>query len=140
MTKKEQLRADQKRLNKIYIEHNIPEFRLFVRDMAERKERSPLRKFVDSDDETLSYMMYTMKSKLMYLGEHWHEARNVLRAKQFWCKNMKISEILPLLEKINPCVSCQYFRTAPEGEEHPCMHLGSIPQDISCPEYIALPK
>lgn len=124
---KEKMKLERRRLHQIYLDHDIPKFREFIKDRAH--DRPELIPFTGESDQVLSDLMYNMKSQLMYLGPLWQEARNVMRFKQFWSGRRCPIEDIPL------CVSCKYFREAPSPEESPCMHMGATPADISCPVY-----
>lgn len=121
--KKEELKLARRRLHDIYVRHDVAGFRAFIKDHANEKKK--LQHFIDKPDEVLSDLMYEEKSKLMYLGDLWQEARNHKRMKAIW-PGQDNQEILPL------CANCKWFRDKPSEKEEPCMHLGSVPTDICC--------
>jgi hypothetical protein len=133
---KEELKVQKRRLMEIYREHSIPEFRTFIKEQAPNDKRYvPL---VEADDEKLSLLMYVMKSRLLYLGDAFQEARNVLRARQFWHKTDKLSKIRSVIQSMPNCQGCKYFMEPIPPAMKPCMHLGAMPTDICCPTYKAI--
>lgn len=126
---KEELKAERRRLHKIYVDHDVEAFREFIKDRSSIKPE--LEPYISESTEVLSELMFNMKSQLIYLGEDWQAARNHLRFKQFWEDSDSI-ETIPL------CASCKYFREAPNDKEDPCMHLGATPADIACKAFNAI--
>lgn len=132
------LKKERKRLHNIYVNHDIDGFRAFIKDLS--KEKPVLLPFVDAPDERLSDLMYEEKSKLMYLGDVWQEARNHKRLKKIWGgvpfnrypniikENMSPSGELPR------CIGCVHFRSK-VGEAEACMLVGATPGDVCCPAY-----
>ena len=122
-----QFKERQKLLNRIYIEHDVPAFREFIREMA--TERKELAEYVEKPESVLSDLMHTAKSQLIYLGEAWQESRNVIRQKKFWeAKPMSewpehIALAFKIQSKMPMCITCDYFRDTPYDMD-PCMHLG----------------
>lgn len=130
---REEKKAERRRLHKIYLEHDVPGFREFIKDRAE--SFPTLIPFVGETEKVLSDLMYNMKSQLMYLGPQWQEARNVMRFQQFWEKDGKA--LLPL-EDVPLCNNCQHFRTSPHKKEPPCMQMGATPADLACNAFVPL--
>ena len=81
--------------------------------------------WLDKTDEQLTFLIHEIRSQYMGLGDDFIKSRNVLRRKQFGY-SVEVAENKPI------CASCKWFRQIPEGELRACMHLGSVPQDISC--------
>lgn len=129
---KEEMKEQRRRLHKIYMDHDVTEFRKFLEDRSKLKPE--LTPYITETDEVVSELMYNMKSQLMYLGPDWQEARNHLRYKQFW----EFSSAYQSIEHIPLCVACKHFREAPNKDEEPCMHLGATPSDISCRAFESL--
>lgn len=127
---KEEMKEQRRRLHKIYLDHDVTEFRKFLEDRS--KFKPELIPYITETDEVVSELMYNMKSQLMYLGEDWQDARNHLRYKQFWEESCRPIEEIPI------CATCKYFRDGPSNKEDPCMHLGATPSDISCHAFESL--
>jgi hypothetical protein len=85
--------------------------------------------WLDKTDEQLHMLMHELRSQYIGMGDDFVKSRNVLRIRQFGYSKEEAAE-RPL------CVSCKWFRNPPDGELRACMHLGSVPQDISCRGYI----
>ena len=85
--------------------------------------------WLEKTDDQLICLLHEMRSQYIGLGEDFFKSRNALRVKQFGYTEKEAAE-KPL------CQSCKWFRQVPEGESRSCMHLGSMPQDISCRAYI----
>jgi hypothetical protein len=99
-------------------------FRRFIKDYLPE-----LTSWLDKTDEQLSMLMHELRSQYIGLGDDFVKSRNILRIRQFGYSS-EDAENRPI------CASCKWFRTPPEGELRACMHLGSVPQDISCRGYI----
>lgn len=121
----DEIKERRKTLQKIYEDHDIEGFRLFLQVIS--KEQPGVSAYLDLPAEQLSEIMYSEKARYVYLGDSWQQARNHIRTKQFWGAYTSPAT-LPL------CVECSYFRTAPEGEE-PCLRLGAVPGDVACQAY-----
>lgn len=117
---------ERKELLRIMKELDVPSFRGFIFTHLQ-----DLHHWTQFDDEKLTHILHMMRSQQVGLGDDFVSSRNFLRAKQF---NYSGTEELPL------CASCRWFRDVPPEEETSCMMMGSIPQDISCPAYEALPN
>lgn len=85
--------------------------------------------WLDKTDDQLILLLHELRSQYIGLGDDFIKSRNVLRIRQFGYTEEEAKE-RPI------CASCKWFRTPPEGELRACMHLGSVPQDISCRGYV----
>lgn len=81
--------------------------------------------WLDKTDEQLTYLLHEIRSQYIGLGDDFIKSRNILRARQFGYAPEEIP-LKPI------CASCKWFREIPSGELSACMHLGSVPKDISC--------
>jgi len=137
------LKRERKRLHAIYVNHDIDGFRAFIKDLS--NERPVLKQFIDAPDEQLSDLMYEEKSKLMYLGPLWQEARNHKRLKRIWKPiqfkdyPLAVKQAMSASGELPRCAGCSYFRHGPcleDGkEEDSCILLGTAPGDVCCPAY-----
>jgi hypothetical protein len=133
---KDAIKELRRRLMEIYRNHDVSGFREFIRERApEDKRYAP---YVDANDEKLSLLMYAMKSRLMYLGDTWQEARNVLRYNQFWKEGELMEQVVLNLPNMPICSKCVYFQQPIPPAVKPCMHMGAIQNDICCPAYKAI--
>lgn len=88
--------------------------------------------WLDKTDEQLTFLLHEIRSQYIGLGDDFIKSRNVLRRKQFGY-SAEEAENKPI------CASCRWFREIPDGELRACMHLGSVPKDIACKGFEALP-
>ena len=99
---------------KKFIEQNIPEL--------------VTAGWLEKTDEQLTCLLHEIRSQYVGAGEDYINSRNFLKAKQYGYTAEEAAQ--------KPkCMDCKWFRNVPEGETMACMHLGAIPQDISCGGY-----
>ena len=89
--------------------------------------------WLDKTDEQLTLLLHEIRAQYIGHGDDFIKSRNHLRARQFGYSSEELAD-KPL------CASCKWFREIPPGDERACMHMGSIPQDIACKSYEALPR
>lgn len=125
----------KQKFHKILVDHDIPAFREYLKEISKDGKNPHSSLFAaGATDEELSDLAYSMKSRLMYLGEDFQQARNIMRHKQF-CEATGLAYREEDVAHIPTCSSCKFFQTAPTKSEQPCMQLGATPGDICCPGY-----
>ena len=114
--------AEKKELLATLITLDTARFRKFIKaNLPELVNAGWLEK----TDEQLMFLLHELRSQHIGLGDEFNKSRNILRIRQFGY-SAEEAENKPM------CASCKWFRQIPEGEKMACMHLGSVPQDISC--------
>ena len=119
--------SERRELADIMVVLDVPAFRKFVdKNIPALKEAGILDQ---SDDELVNYM-HMFRSISLSMGDACFESRNFLRSKQFGYSAEEVAT--------KPkCISCKWFRAVPESEEKACMHLGSLQEDICCPDFVS---
>lgn len=118
-----ELTKRRQELHEIYLNHDVTKFRNFFKGDEHFKELPVM------NDEQVSELLHTIKSKLPYLGQHFHNSRRILRLKM-WTES-ELQERFP--DGHYPiCNGCKYFKTPPSEGEMACMHLGAVPEDMVC--------
>lgn len=115
----------QKELMIIMRNVDVSRFREFIKKNIIQMERDG---WVEKEDHELAHFIHEYRSQMISFGEDFWKSRNYLRAEQFGYAPDE-ADMKPL------CAGCRWFREAPKEGELPCMHLGSIPQDICCKAY-----
>jgi hypothetical protein len=140
---------DQLKFRDLLMAHNVKGFKKFVKkNSAEFPEET-----LSYSNEKLSEFMHFLKTKYPYLGEHFQNSRNFFRVKQLEKEIKAGAKNEPLAHELKKnggepprCNDCQYFRTAPEGENFGCVHLivpgttPAIPTDYACAGWTPMEK
>lgn len=79
-------------------------------------------------DAEVIQIMHMLRAQHIALGEDFYKSRNFLRVQQFGYTEKEASE-KPF------CADCKWLKESPEEGYEPCLHMGSVPQDIACRAY-----
>lgn len=128
----------------LLIAHDIDAFREFIKTEGSALIPGLLcKEIAEYSDGKLSALMHTLKANQPYLGQEHQDSRNVFRRESLQADienaldggdvplNLKLAEYARAHLGYPLCHTCEYFRTAPEGEK-PCMMIGSMPGDVCC--------
>lgn len=122
--------SDNTEEKKIFLEIlnnlDVAAFRKFIEETIPDLTESG---WLSKSDDDLLFHMHEYRSQNLSFGNKCFESRNYLRRLRF-CYSQDVDKPL--------CATCQWFRSPPPDEENACMHLGALPQDISCPGFMAI--
>lgn len=120
----------------VLLKHDAPAFRDLILSRGKELASPWLVAFVrDLDEPQLSELLHSVKCMQPYLGEAFQESRNYFRFKSLQEQLREPGVHNPELEAqktVPPCITCKFYREAPEGETHSCMSLGTSPYDLCC--------
>ena len=141
---KEDLKKNRQWLLKIYAEHDVDDFRRFIK--AGKESRPNLAKFEDASNFVLSEILYEQKSKLPYLGALCEQARNHKRMKQIWRgvpRRQYPAAIRAAIKRdgvMPSCNFCRYLQNPHPTSGEACVNMGGVPSDVCCPGFTRLSK